>query len=541
MTKSSGGASGAVRRKIPRRGWLSLRFKFILWVVSVVMYMCLALGYLFLHLTESNVREELHKKGTSQARALARESGPFVLAEDADALAAVVRSSVEDEDVLYAEVRDVNGKTLAGTGTLVSENNQKVDVLEITEPITRQYIDAPWYGGPFATKDPLEKQIGTVYMRVSTNREGTAVAMISRQLAPLMLVSCVLSIIGTVFVERRITKPVQELARATKAIASGNWGRRVAVGSSDEFGELARSFNQMADTLTVTMVKLENYSHGLEEKIRQRTQELESNTRALQKANVELQKLDKLKSDFISTASHELRTPLTSIKAVAEILGRQGQNLPGEKTIEFLKIIESQTDRLTRLIGDILDLSHLEQDGRAVDRQAVSVPEVISEAASAVQGIATERGVSVEIVVPEDLPKASSERDKAIQVVINLMGNALKFTPEGGRVEVRAELLAEAGTWRNSPRPVSGILVSVSDTGPGIPEEQLEAIFDKFKQIKSSAMGGPDGSGLGLAISKEIVERFGGSIWAESELGVGSVFHFTMEPAEDFEEEAKAA
>jgi signal transduction histidine kinase len=378
-------------------------------------------------------------------------------------------------------------------------------------------------------------------MRVSTNREGTAVAIISKQLAPLMLVSCILSIFGTVLVERRITKPVQELARATKAIAAGNWGKRVAVGSSDEFGELARSFNQMADTLTVTMVKLENYSHGLEEKIRQRTKELETNTRALQKANIELKKLDNLKSEFISTASHELRTPLTSIKAVAEILGRQGQDLPVEKTIEFLKIIESQTDRLTRLIGDILDLSHLEHDGHVVERQAISVQDVVLEAVRSLEGIATERGVTVEAILPEDLPRVSSERDKVIQVLINLLGNALKFTPAGGRIEVRAELLEEVSVWNNSPRPVSGVALSIYDTGPGIPEEQREAIFDKFKQIRSAAMGGPAGSGLGLAISKEIVERFGGSIWAESKTGVGSVFHFTMEPAEELEEEAKAA
>jgi signal transduction histidine kinase len=526
----------------PRRGWLSLRSKFILWVVSVVMYMCLALGYVFLHLTESNVRNELHKRGTNQARVLARESAPYVLKGDAAMLAALVRSSVEDEDVLYAEVRDSNGKTLAGTGVnsaLDRSGDHKVETLEVTEAVTTQYIEVPWYGGGGNAAEPLKKQLGTVYMKMSTTREGTAVAMISRQLAPLMLLSCILSIVGTVLVERRITRPVQELARATKAIAAGHWGRRVTVRSSDEFGELAKSFNQMADTLTVTMVKLENYSHGLEEKVRLRTQELESNTRALLKANVELQKLDKLKSDFLSTASHELRTPLTSIKAVAEILGRQDQELPTEQTLEFLKIIEDQTDRLTRLIGEILDLSHLEHDAGAAERQAVSVPDVISEAVSSVKGIAAERGVRIEEATPENLPQASGERDKTIQVLINLLGNALKFTPEGGTIEVRAELLDGPSTWRNSPRPVSGVAVSVSDTGPGIPGEQLEAIFDKFKQIKSAALGGPAGSGLGLAISKEIVERFGGTIWAESELGVGSVFHFTMNPTEAAEEESE--
>lgn len=533
-------AAGVGGRLSPRRGWLSLRFKFILWVVSVVMYMCLALGYLFLHLTESNVRQELRKRGTSQAKMLARDSGPYVFSGDKSRVASLVRSAVQDEDVLYAEVLDSNGRVLAGNGTypaFTSDKDTGVEILEITEPITTPYREARWWGG-ISDTDPPMKQIGTVYMRLSTTREGVAVAMISKQLVPLMLVSCILSIIGTVLVERRITKPVHELAKATRAIAAGHWGKRVAMGSADEFGELARGFNQMAEALTVTMVKLENYSHGLEEKVRLRTQELEANTRTLQEASVELQKLDRLKSEFIATASHELRTPLTSIKALAEILSRQGRDLPREKTLEFLELIESQTDRLTRLIGEILDLSYLEHDGRwAVTRKAVFLPGLIGEAVRSVRGIAEERGITIEVRVPDDLPNAAGESDKTAQVLINLLGNALKFTPEGGKIAVRAELLEGPGVWRNSPRPVSGIAVSVSNTGPGIPKEKLDAIFDKFTQLKTAAVDGPAGSGFGLAISKEIVERFGGAIWAESELGVGSVFHFTMDAAEETGEE----
>jgi signal transduction histidine kinase len=535
-------------RPRPRRAWLSLRFKFVLWVVSVVAYLCLALGFLFVYLTQANTRAELYERGAAMASAIARESGGLVSSGDHRALVALLRATVEDDAVLFASIRDSRGEVLASAGAVYEPpmprpgrtadagvrprgEDARAEVMEIIEPIVTQV--AP----PGATVAPARRgqsvQVGTVRLQLSTVGEGAAGAVISRQLAPLMLVSCVLSILGTVLVERKITRPVHEMVQATKAIASGDLSLRVTSSSSDEFGELAESFNKMADALSLTLDKLEEYSHRLEEKVYQRTKELEANTRALQKANAELEKLDGLKTDFISNVSHELRTPLTSIKAVAEILARQDQELPREKTLEFLNIIESQTDRLTRLIGEILDLSHIEHEGSTSAPQAIRLHDVISEAIGSVRGIASERGVTIAADVPEDLPSAAAERDKAIQVLINLLGNALKHTPEGCSITVSARLLEEEQIWRNSPRPVSGIAVSVADTGPGIPLEQLGAIFDKFKQIKSAAWGKPVGSGLGLSISREIVDRFGGTIWAESVPGAGSVFHFTMDVAEE--------
>jgi signal transduction histidine kinase len=529
----------------PRRAWLSLRFKFVLWVVSVVAYLCLALGFLFVYLTQANTRTELYERGSAMASAIARESGELVATGDHKALVALLRATVEDDAILFASIRDSRGRVLASAGAVFEPpiphardetdsdarphgEDALAEIMEIVEPIPFQ--------GPISPQAPGRApsvQVGTVRLQLSTVGEGAAGAVISRQLAPLMLVSCVLSILGTVLVERKITRPVHEMVQATRAIASGDLSLRVTATSSDEFGELAESFNKMADALSVTLDKLEEYSHRLEEKVYQRTKELEANTRALQKANAELEKLDSLKSDFISNVSHELRTPLTSIKAVAEILATQDQELPREKTLEFLNIIETQTDRLTRLIGEILDLSHIEHESPTPAPEAIRLQDVVSEAVGSVRGIAAERGVTITTDLPGDLPPAAAQRDKAIQILINLLGNALKHTPEGCSISVSAQLLEGERIWRNSPRPVSGIAVSVADTGPGIPREQLGAIFDKFKQIKSAAWGKPMGSGLGLSISREIVDRLGGTIWAESEPSVGSVFHFTVDVAEE--------
>lgn len=533
-----------------RGRWLSLRFKFLLWVISLVMYLCLALGYVFVRLTERNVHEELERRGAGIAQLLAHKSCPYILRGDSEALDFIVRSAIQDEDVRYVVISDSDGNPIASTvsGEDISEKDgaaldptalasspgrdDAADIIDVATPITPDMARAWSFAADTPRPDlPLE-QVGMVRVGLSTTREGTAVAMVSRQLAPLIFVSCLLSIIGTLLVERKITRPVEELVRATKAIASGNLTLRVNVRSNDEFGELAKSFNQMADALSTTLEKIETYSHSLEDKVRLRTAELEAKTRALLKANSELQELDRLKSGYVSNVSHELRTPLTSIKAIAEILGTQDQNLPRERTFEFLRIIESQTDRLTKLIGDILDLSRLEHGGPLPELQPISLGEAVSEALNSVKGIAEDRGVELHCAVPPDLPHALAQAGKIEQVLVNLLGNALKFTPRGGSVSIKARYLAEEAIWRNSPIPVSGIAISVADTGTGIPKEQLEAVFDKFRQIENAAWGKPSGSGLGLSISKEIVERFGGTIWAESEPGEGSTFHFTIRAAE---------
>jgi signal transduction histidine kinase len=529
---------------------MSLRFKFLLWVISLVMYLCLALGFLFVRLTERNVREDLGRRAAGMAQLLAHKSCPYILSGDAKTLDFLVRSVAQDEDVLYVIIRDADGTPIAATTSggeipvlrspaLPQEAGETSpaaegadDIIEVATPVTQEMARAWSLAGSTLPFESLSSEVATVQLGLSTTREGRTAAMVSRQLAPLILVSCLLSIVGTLLAERKITKPVQDLVRATRAIASGDLSLRVKARSNDEFGQLAQSFNQMADALSATLDKLETYSHSLEDKVRLRTNELEAKTRALQKANQELQELDQMKSGFVSNVSHELRTPLTSIKAIAEILGQQGQSLPREQTLEFLRIIENQTDRLTRLIGDILDLSRLE-DGEAADEfHSISLPAVISDTLGSVSGLAAERQVRLDSSVPEDLPHVLALSGKIEQVLVNLLGNALKFTSPGGHVSVSSHYLHEETVWRNSPRPVSGVVVSVTDTGTGIPKEQLDAVFDKFKQVENAAWGKPSGSGLGLSISKEIVERLGGAIWAESEVGVGSTFHFTLRPAD---------
>lgn len=249
--------------------------------------------------------------------------------------------------------------------------------------------------------------------------------------------------------------------------------------------------------------------------------EKERHAKELGRINEELKKMDKLKSDFLSMVSHELRTPLTSIKAFAEILlSNPDEDL--ETRQEFLSIINNESERLTRLINDILDLSKIESGKIEWHIRRVALESLVKQVTSSFQGLTNEKGIKIEIDTTENLPRVYVDEDSIIQVLTNLLSNALKFTPNKGKIKVAIRLTEE---------PIYGVMVSVSDTGIGIKEEDLEVIFEKFKQVGTNSnilVDKPEGTGLGLAISKNIIERYEGKIWAESKPGKGSTFYFVI-------------
>jgi Na+/proline symporter/two-component sensor histidine kinase len=253
------------------------------------------------------------------------------------------------------------------------------------------------------------------------------------------------------------------------------------------------------------------YSHRLEQK----SQELERATQELRAANERLKELDRLKDEFVATVSHELRTPLTSIRAFSQIL-YDTPDMPGERRAQFLAIITKETDRLTRLINQVLDLARIEAGNADWKVSGVDMRSLLGDAVSRMSQVFQERGIAVQFHAPERVPAVQADVDRIIQVVLNLLSNAAKFCEPGrGRVEVG---LVEEGRQ---------LRVDVRDNGPGVDERDREIIFDRFRQARHSAVGA-QGSGLGLHISRRIVEHFGGRIWVTSRVGEGSCFSFTL-------------
>ncbi|GIK98554.1 MAG: sodium:solute symporter [Alphaproteobacteria bacterium] len=252
------------------------------------------------------------------------------------------------------------------------------------------------------------------------------------------------------------------------------------------------------------------YSHRLEQK----SAELERTTAELRAANERLKELDRLKDDFLSIVSHELRTPLTSIRSFAEILTANPELAPERRT-EFLGIVTRESERLTRLINQILDLAKLEAGRMEWRMGEVDAAGAIEEAVAATRALFAERGIALEIAPRSSLPPVFADRDRLIQVLLNLLSNAVKFCePQSGRVALS---VAVAG---------AELRVAVSDNGPGIPPDERVKVFERFHQLH--APEATQGTGLGLAISRQIVEHFGGRIWVESAAGGGARFVFSV-------------
>ncbi len=269
----------------------------------------------------------------------------------------------------------------------------------------------------------------------------------------------------------------------------------------------ALTFEGVMEILDATSRAIE-YSRQLEQKSR----ELELATAELRAANQRLTELDRLKDEFVSMVSHELRTPLTSIRAFGEIL-LGNQDVPMEQQQEFLQVIVKESERLTRLINQVLDLSRIESGWGDWQLKDLDLRDVVEDAVSATSQLFSDRKVKLVQTLPNTPCPLKGDSDRLIQLVINLLSNAVKFTePERGPVKLEVSL-----------RP-SWVELRVTDRGPGIPEHEHLRVFEKFHQISDQQAGKPKGSGLGLAICKRIVDLHWGRIRVENAPTEGATF-----------------
>ena len=278
---------------------------------------------------------------------------------------------------------------------------------------------------------------------------------------------------------RSLLRPVGELRRGMALVAEGDFEPNLTISTHrpDEIGDLARSFSLMTNDLAA---------------------------------------LDRLKAEFVSVASHELKTPLTVIRGYVSLLRDEvyGSVTPEQKKV--LVSVGDQTDRLGRLIQQLLDISRFEAGVGRLDIREIDVQLFLDEFATSFEALAVQNEIDFKLEVDPKLPATiEGDSDRLNEVVGNLLSNAFKFTSRGGRITLRAKQARSNG---------SGVVIEVSDTGVGIPTDQLPRIFEKFYQVENEAQPKSVGTGLGLAISKEITEAHGGTISADSRVGKGTTF-----------------
>ncbi len=279
---------------------------------------------------------------------------------------------------------------------------------------------------------------------------------------------------------RGMTQPLRDMAQAARKMETGDYGQRVHTDSRDEVGQLAAGFNRMS---------------------------------------AELESVEQLRRDLVANVSHELKTPISALRAHLENL-LDGVESPAPET---LQVMLSQSERLGRLVERLLDLSRLESGETPLQRSAVPLRALMSEVLSEIEVARSDRGVAIQDDVPADLPPVFADRERIHQVLFNLLDNAVRFTPPGGRVRVSAE------------RANGSCRVAVADTGPGISPEHLPRLFERFYRVDPSRSQKDGGTGIGLAIARSVVEAHGGRIRVESEVGKGSTFLFELPVASSAE------
>jgi signal transduction histidine kinase len=293
-----------------------------------------------------------------------------------------------------------------------------------------------------------------------------------------LIASVLAALLVSLFLSRRIVAPLRTLTDASQHIAQGHYAERVQVNGSDEIAQLAARFNQMT---------------------------------------AQLEQVESMRRQLIGDVTHELRTPLTSIKGYMEGL-IDGVLPPTPQTFDQ---IHREAERLSRLVDDLQELSRVEAKAYSLDFRAVAVSDLVQTTVKKLSPQATEKRITLRSSLPADLPPLQADEDRITQVLLNLVANAIQYTPQGGEVTISAARVEDE------------IEISVQDSGIGIPAEHLANLFTRFYRVdKSRSRNTGGGSGIGLTIAKHLVEAHGGRIWAESRgEGQGSTFTFRLKMA----------
>lgn len=290
------------------------------------------------------------------------------------------------------------------------------------------------------------------------------------------ILGIILSVILGFFLSRYITRPLREVSQVARRIAEGDFEERVRIKSRDELGQLGETFNYMTQ-------QLEDY--------------------------------EKMRREFVANVSHELRSPLTSIQGFMDAL-IEGKSRDEQEKVKYLSIIQKETNRLSKLVNELLDLSRFDAQVVHFDMEAFPITTVINRATASLKPQLDEKNLTVKTVIPKDLPNCYGDEDRIEQVVHNLLQNAIRYSPKGEKILISARLL------------IDELLVEIADNGPGIPREELPRVWERFSRVDKARSRGKGGTGLGLAIVEEIIKKHGGQVTVESEPGEGAVFGFTL-------------
>jgi signal transduction histidine kinase len=463
-----------------RRIRFGIHLKFIVTIVLLIMLTSIIMSWFFIKREVDLIQSNLRHKGETLVRTLAHNSLYVVVTNNQEMLKALVSGTTRDEDVVFCLIQDAHGDILAKSLSAVFGGKKKrFHLLAFSVPI----LAKSWRGdeGPQPRpKLPVSSQevrleseqlaqlwqglsretvaqdaVGVAHLGLSLSRMDESLAEVKERVGILVLAVVGIGIVVTIFLVDIIANPIGQLVSATQGIARGDLSHPVDINTSDEIGDLARSFNQMVKQLEDSRLELQQYSRTLEKKVEERTAKLRRNVRELskarratlniledineakkelEKANRELMAMDEMKSKFLGTASHELKTPLTAIKANVDFIlsGREG---PIPRNLrQYLTTIQRNTNRIQEIMEKMLDMARIKAGKIGLLLEKVNLLSAVKGYVKEIKPI--EKRVDIKIKIPKGI-YVQADKDRLHDIYINLLSNAFKFTPKGGEVRVR--------------------------------------------------------------------------------------------------------